>query len=156
RCNYYDQNYEWRRAIDFCMKCDGETCWVAPSSDRCWAVNSSDSAPVLIAMGAKARLAGPKGTREVAGGSLFRDDGIAYLAKEKDEVLTDLLLPPADGWRSDYGKLRRRGSFDFPVLGVATAVRTDGPAGSLVAEARIVLNGVGSSPVRAKEAEAFL
>ncbi len=30
RCNYYDQNFEWRRAINFCMKCDGETCWVAP------------------------------------------------------------------------------------------------------------------------------
>ncbi len=153
RCNYYDQNYEWRRAINFCMKCEGDTCWVAPSSDRCWAVNSSDSVPVLIAMGAKARLASPRGTREVAVEALFKDDGIAYLAKERDEVLTDLLLPPVDGWRSHYGKLRRRGAFDFPVLGVATAIRRDG---DIVAEARVVLNGVGSAPVRAKEAEAFL
>ena len=42
RCNYYDQNYEWRKAIHFCMKKDGEICWVAPSSPRCWAVQSSD------------------------------------------------------------------------------------------------------------------
>ncbi len=45
RCNYYDQNYEWRKAIDFCMKKDGETCWVAPSSRRCLAVSSTDTAP---------------------------------------------------------------------------------------------------------------
>src|SRR5204863_3156541 len=42
RCNYYNQTYEWRKAIDFCMKKDGHICWVAPSSPRCWAVSSSD------------------------------------------------------------------------------------------------------------------
>ena len=49
RCNYYNQSHEWRRAINFCLKCEGDTCWVAPSSDRCWAVNSSDSAPAFRA-----------------------------------------------------------------------------------------------------------
>src|SRR3989442_3175580 len=44
-CNYYNQSYEWRKAIDFCMKKDGHICWVAPSSPRCWAVSSSDVAP---------------------------------------------------------------------------------------------------------------
>ena len=58
--------------------------------------------------------------------ALYHDDGIEYLAKRPDEILTDILLPPADGWRSVYLKLRRRGSFDFPVLGVAVALRMDG------------------------------
>src|SRR5437867_3310746 len=57
RCNYYDQNYEWRRAINFCMKCDGDICWVAPKSKICLAVSSSDSAPVLCAYGARFHLA---------------------------------------------------------------------------------------------------
>lgn len=153
RCNYYNQNHEWRRAINFCMKCEGDTCWVAPSSDRCWAVNSSDSVPVLIALGARVRLASPKGVRELAIEALFRDDGIAYLAKERDEVLTDILVPAPGASRSHYGKLRRRGTFDFPVLGVATSVVLDGDR---VKSARIVLNGVGSTPVRATEAEAVL
>src|SRR5262245_26105542 len=61
RCNYYDQSYEWRKAINFCMKAAGEICWVAPSSPRCWAVNSSDLAPVMLAIGAEFALAGPKG-----------------------------------------------------------------------------------------------
>ena len=56
RCNYYDQNYEWRKAIDFCMKKDGETCWVATSSPNCLAVSSTDTAPALIALGASVTL----------------------------------------------------------------------------------------------------
>src|SRR5262249_22014751 len=56
RCNYYDQNYEWRKAINFCLKKDGETCWVAPSSPKCMAVSSTDTAPALIALGARVRL----------------------------------------------------------------------------------------------------
>jgi len=153
RCNYYNQNYEWRRAIDFCMKCDGETCWVAPGSDRCWAVNSSDSAPVLIALGARVRLASPRGVREIPVEEIYREDGISWLAKEPDEVLTDLLLPPPGDVRSHYGKLRRRAAFDFPVLGVATAATFHGDVATGV---RVVLNGVGSAPVRAKEAEGLL
>lgn len=153
RCNYYDQSLEWRRAVNNCLKCEGDTCWTAPGSDRCWAVNSSDTVPVLIALGATARLVSPRGARDVPVASLYREDGIAYLTKAPDEVLTELALPPAGPWRAHYGKLRRRGAFDFPVLGVATAARFEGDR---VAEARVVLNGVGSAPVRCTDAEAFL
>src|SRR5262249_27851484 len=128
RCNYYNQSYEWRKAVGFCMKKDGDICLVAPGSDRCWAVSSSDTAPALWALGASARLVGPAGARTVPVSALYRDDGIDYLAKRRDEILTALVLPDADGWDSVYLKLRRRGSFDFPVLGVAVALRRgEGP-----------------------------
>jgi 4-hydroxybenzoyl-CoA reductase subunit beta len=153
RCNYYNQTFEWRRAIGFCMKKDGDICLVAPGSPRCWAVSSSDTAPVLWSLGARARLVGPAGERTVPVAALFRDDGIEYLAKRPDEVLAELLLPPADGWRSVYLKLRRRGAFDFPVLGVAAAVRLDG---GRVREARIVLGAVASQPREAPAAAAAL
>ncbi|HEY7037767.1 MAG TPA: FAD binding domain-containing protein, partial [Methylomirabilota bacterium] len=39
RCNYYNQSYQWRKAVNFCMKKDGEICLVAPGSPRCWAVS---------------------------------------------------------------------------------------------------------------------
>jgi 4-hydroxybenzoyl-CoA reductase subunit beta len=152
RCTYYNQNYEWRRAIDFCMKCDGDTCWVAPSSPRCWAVNSSDSVPALMALGARVRLEGPAGEREVPIDDLFRDDGIDYLAKARDEVLTKIVLPPARG-RSTYRKVRRRGAFDFPVLGVAVRVEEKG---GVVEDAKVVLNAVGSTPIVCEEAMAAL
>ena len=65
RCTYYNQTFEWRQAIGFCMKKDGDICLVAPSSPRCWAVSSSDTAPVLWSLGARARLVGPAGERTV-------------------------------------------------------------------------------------------
>ena len=153
RCNYYNQSYAWRKAVGFCMKKDGDICLVAPGSDRCWAVSSSDTAPVLWSLGATLRLVGAGGERTVPVEALFRDDGIDYLAKRPDEVLTDIVLPPADGWRSVYLKLRRRGSFDFPVLGVAVAARMEG---DVVREARIVLGAVASLPREAKPAAAAL
>jgi 4-hydroxybenzoyl-CoA reductase subunit beta len=150
RCNYYDQSFEWRQAIDFCMKKDGAICWVAPASPRCLAVASADSVPVLIALGARARLTGPDGERDVAVEELYQDDGIRYLTTRPGELLTEILIPRPDGWRASYRKLRRRGSFDFPVLGVGAAVRRDG---DLVLEARIVATGVASTPVRLRAAE---
>lgn len=151
RCNYYDQNYEWRKAIHFCMKKDGEVCWVAPSSPRCWAVQSSDCAPVMVALGARLKLLSRQGERLVAASELYNDDGIRHLNKRPDELLTEIHLPPANGWRATYWKLRRRGSFDFPVLGVAAWVRLAGDGA--VEQARIVLGGVGSYPIRAENAE---
>jgi len=153
RCNYYNQSYEWRKAVNFCMKKDGEICLVAPGSSRCWAVSSSDTAPVLWSLGATVRLVGAGGERTIPMPALYRDDGIEYLAKRVDEVLTEILLPPGDGWSSIYLKLRRRGSFDFPVLGVAVAARMEGDT---VRDARIVLGAVASLPREAKPAAAAL
>ena len=150
RCNYYDQNYEWRKAIDFCMKKDGKICWVAPSSPRCWAVQSSDLAPVMVALGASVTLRGPQGERTIPVQSLYVDDGIQFLTKQPDELLVSVEVPPLGGGRAVYLKLRRRGAFDFPVLGVATWARF-GPGG-VVDDARIVLGAVGSYPRSSEEA----
>src|SRR6184192_4393189 len=158
RCNYYDQTYEWRKAIDFCMKKDGNICWVAPSSPRCWAVSSSDVAPVMMAIGAEFRLVGPKGERVVPAGRLYANDGINYLTKHPAEILAEVRLPAPNGWDAVYLKLRRRGSFDFPVLGVAAWVKwgTGKGEGGSVAEARIVLGGVASQPQEVPTAGATL
>jgi len=153
RCNYYDQSLEWRQAIDFCMKKDGEICWVAPGSPKCLAVQSADSVPILIAMGARARLASAAGVREIAVEDLYRNDGIDYVTKRPDELLTEIVVPSPDGNRSVYKKLRRRGSFDFPVLSVGAAVRREGDR---VASARLVLGGVASAPLRLTKSEAAL
>src|SRR5437899_8089028 len=142
RCNYYDQNYEWRKAIHFCMKKDGDICWVAPSSPRCWAVQSSDCAPVMVAIGAKVKLVSSSGERMISAAELYNDDGIRHPNKRPDESLTEIHLPPTNGWRATYWKLRRRGAFDFPVLGVATCLLMAGDG--TVEHATIVLGGVGS------------
>ncbi len=183
RCNYYNQNYEWRKGVNFCLKKDGDICWVAPGSSKCWAVNSADLAPVMVAIGAKVRLASTRGERMVDAAALYRDDGIDWLDKRPDELLVDIQLPPTNGGRASYQKLRRRGSFDFPVLGVAAYVRfstasdrdrilsSSGVSGalpygraadtgdlrtSIVTDAKVVLGAVAPAPVEVKEAAAAL
>src|ERR671918_225950 len=150
RCNYYDQNYEWRKGINFCLKKDGDVCWVAPGSSKCWAVQSSDLVPVMVAIGAKFRFVSTLGERVIDAAGLYNDDGIDYLHKRPDELLVDIQLPPTNGWRATYKKLRRRGSFDFPVLGVA--VRLDVGEGGTISGARVVLGGVSPAPLEVKEA----
>ncbi|HYY57489.1 MAG TPA: FAD binding domain-containing protein [Pyrinomonadaceae bacterium] len=154
RCNYYDQNYEWRKGINFCMKKDGEVCWVAPGSSKCWAVQSADLVPLMVAIGARVRLRSTLGERMVDAAGLYNDDGIEYLHKRPDELLADIHLPPVNGWRATYKKLRRRGAFDFPVLGVAA--RLDMAADGTVTGARLILGGIAPAPVEVREAEAAL
>ena len=153
RCNYYDQNFEWRKGINFCLKKDGDICWVAPGSSKCWAVQSSDLVPVMVAIGAKLRFASTLGERVIDAAGLYNDDGIDYLHKRPDELLVSIELPPTNGWRASYQKLRRRGAFDFPVLGVAAYIKDEG---GVVSDARVVLGGIAPSPVEIKEAGSML
>ncbi len=146
RCNYYDQTFFWRNAAGFCMKKDGPICLVAPKSKVCLAVFSSDTAPVFCSLDAVAHLVRRDGQRAVPLKQLYGSDGINYLAKGKNELLQGITIPRSVfGRRSVYLKLCRRGSFDFPVLGVAAtlALNADGTCSA----ASIVLTAVASVPV---------
>jgi 4-hydroxybenzoyl-CoA reductase subunit beta len=151
RCTYYNQTYEWRKAIDFCLKKDGKVCWVATASKRCVAVSSTDTAPALIALNAIVKLQSNDGEREIPVENLYKNDGIDYLSRTPGEILTAVKVPA--GWKSTYWKLRRRGSFDFPILGVGAALRLDG---DVVQEARIALGAVASRPFLVEKAGEFL
>lgn len=175
RCNYYDQTHHWRAAIGWCMKAPGPKGWpmvpvgatgrsplptngipcrVAPGSPRCWAVSSTDSAPMLIALDAKVKLVNRQGERFIPVKELYRDDGMFYLNKRHEELVTEIHVPTANGVKSTYWKLRRRGSFDFPVLGVAVALK-QAPDGR-VEHVKIVLGGVGSHPMEMHQAAQLL
>jgi 4-hydroxybenzoyl-CoA reductase subunit beta len=151
RCNYYNQTYSWRKAVGFCMKKDGDVCLVARSSPRCWAVSSSDTAPVAVALDAELEIESVRGARRVRAADIYKDDGIDYTTKARDEVIAKIRLPPSPKRMSSaYWKLRRRPSFDFPILGVAIAlIWADG----VIRQARGALGAVGSHPV---EITAFL
>jgi 4-hydroxybenzoyl-CoA reductase subunit beta len=154
RCTWYNQSASWRQALGHCKKKDGDTCWVAPGAGRCVAMQSSDLAPVLIALGAKVKLVGPDGSRWLPVEGLYRDDGIRYLTKAPVELLVEVQLSLALGTRLVYLKLRRRGAIDFPELSVAAALHLDTDGRCI--SARIVLGAVASAPLRASEAESHL
>jgi 4-hydroxybenzoyl-CoA reductase subunit beta len=145
RCNYYNQNYEWRKAIDFCLKKDGDICWVATASKRCVAMSSTDCAPALLVLSTKVKLVSASGERKLALEEFYNNDGIDYLRRRPDEILTEVSCANVP---STYWKLRRRGAFDFPVLGVAAAMH-DGSA-------RIALGAVASRPFLVDSANKFL
>ena len=166
RCNYYNQSFQWRKALGFCLKKDGDICWVARSSPKCLAVSSSDCATVMMALNAEFNLVGPEGKRTVPANEFYKNDGAEFLNKTRDELLVSISLPLHKGWQMNYKKLRKRDSIDFPILGVAAALRLEnfGSSGALektkgtldCAEIRIVLGAVASSPLRAFEAEKIL
>jgi 4-hydroxybenzoyl-CoA reductase subunit beta len=154
RCNWYDQSLFWRTAEGMCMKTDPSVvCRVAPSSPRCLAVASADTVPALLALGASVHVVNADGERMVAIADLYREDGIDPMTIGRDDIVTEIVLPRADGWRSTYLKLRDRGSFDFPIVGLAAAVRMDG---DIVRDARIAMTAVGSRPVLVDAAAAAL
>jgi len=154
RCHFLNQSAFWRQAIGSCMKAEGDICRVAPGSSRCWAITSADLPPLLIALGAKISLVGAQGKRTIPLAELYQDDGIDYLAKSPDEILTEIMLPPANGTRAIYLKLRRRGTFDFPALGVAAALHID--ADGTCRSAKLVLGAITSRPIEVPEAETLV
>ncbi|HEX5715758.1 MAG TPA: FAD binding domain-containing protein [Thermoanaerobaculia bacterium] len=157
RCTYYNQTEDWRRSVSYCMKEEGQICWVATSSPSCLAHTASDSAPMLCALGAGVRLVSTEGDRVIPIEKLYKDDGIDYLAKRPEEIVAGVLLTKeseATRCRSAFWKLRRRGSIDFAVLSSAVALWID--KSGVVAKARIYLGAVSSQPVAAQEASDFL
>ena len=157
RCTYYNQTEEWRRSIDYCLKEEGTICWVATKSPRCWAHTASDSAPILCALDAKVKLVSASGEREIPLAEMYVDDGIDYLSKQPDEILTEITVPGSSDsshCRSTFWKLRRRGSIDFSTMSVAAAVWMDD--NDVVTGASMYLGAVGSSPMPVAEIESVL
>lgn len=157
RCTYYNQTEDWRRSIDYCLKEAGTTCWVAPGSKKCLAHSASDSAPMLCALEARVRLQSAAGEREIPLTGLYANDGIHYLTKKPEEIVTAIVVPAAsraDRCRTAYWKLRRRGSIDFAVLSSSVALWLDDD--ERIAKARVYLGAVSSQPVWAEAASEFL
>lgn len=157
RCTFYNQTEEWRRSIGFCMKERGDTCWVATSSPRCWAHSASDAAPMLCALDASVRLISRREERVIPLAAMYRDDGMEFLAKRHDEILTEILIPGSSSsahCRSAFWKLRRRHATDFAVASVAAAAWFD--AQDIVKRAAIYLGAVSSSPVAVAAASEIL
>ncbi|HUY03249.1 MAG TPA: 4-hydroxybenzoyl-CoA reductase subunit beta [Rhodocyclaceae bacterium] len=144
RCRFYNQSEPWRAGNDYCMKIAGDTCRVAPKADRCYAAFSGDLAPALMVLGAVAEIAGPAGRRRMPLAEVYADDGIRYLSLAPEELLVSVWLPAANGLRSGYEKLRVRGAVDFPLAGVAVALRFEGGHAT---DLSVAVTGTDSRPV---------
>ena len=144
RCLWYNQSLLWRKSCGFCLKKDGDLCHVAPSSKTCWAAFSGDTPPALLCLGAEIEIAGASGTRRVPLAEFYVNDGIVRLLLATGEIVTRIVLPAASkGWRGSYQKLRVRGSIDYPLAGVAVALKIEHDR---VVDARMAITAVNPAP----------
>jgi 4-hydroxybenzoyl-CoA reductase subunit beta len=152
RCFHYNQSKFWRSSRPACFKAGGHVCHVAPGGNRCFACHQADLPPVLIALGAAARLESAQGARTVPVEALYTGDGKRPLALTRGELLTTVSVPrPPAGSGAGWEKIRMRKGLDFAVASAAAYVEA-APDGSC-REARVVLGAVGSGPLRVTVAE---
>ena len=103
-----------------------------------------------VALDATIRVEGRRGRRDVAAADFFH--GVYTTALEPGELVVEVVVPSATGWRSAFQELARRHG-DFALAGLAARARVEGDA---LREARLVFFGVGAAPVRARGAERAL
>src|SRR5882757_4039331 len=158
RCLFYNQSEWWRSANNHCLKTSGDICHVAPKSRGvCFATFSGDLAPALMTLGAEVELAGPAGKRTLPLERLYigysrqdepvsetRGDGKFYLSLRPGEFVTGVRARDVPGLRSAYDKIRIRRSIEYPVCGVAVALRRDG---DVLADLRVAFTGTNPRPV---------
>jgi 4-hydroxybenzoyl-CoA reductase subunit beta len=151
RCQWYNQTHFWRQALGFCLKKDGTACHVVEGGGKCVAAASNDTAPALMSLGARLDLLGTQGPRRLPIDELYRADGIWNKHANPGELLTTVRVPAqAPGHRGAYGKLRDRGSIDFPLFGVAVRLDLDGEGS--VMDADLCAVSLVARPVRIKRA----
>jgi 4-hydroxybenzoyl-CoA reductase subunit beta len=143
RCLWYNQSLAWRKSCGFCIKKDGDLCHVAPGGKKCWAAFSGDTPPALLCLDAELEITGPSGTRRVLLRDFYTDEGDARMRLEPHEIVTRVLLPARTaGYRGVYKKLRLRGSIDYPLAGVAMAVKSN----AHIEDARLAITAVNPAP----------
>ena len=154
RCLWYNQSLTWRKGCGFCIKKDGDLCHVAPGGSKCWAAFSGDTPPALLCLQAEMEIASPSGVRRISLADFYTGLGDSYRKLRPDELVTRVFLPAsAANYRGVYRKLRVRGSIDYPLAGVAVAVKR---SNGHVADARVAITAVNPAPFLIKGANDLL
>jgi len=154
RCLWYNQSLTWRKGCGFCIKKDGDLCHVAPGGTKCWAAFSADTPPALLCLQAEIEIASADGTRRIPLADFYTGLGDNYRKLQAHELVTRVFLPASSaGYRGVYRKLRVRGSIDYPLAGVAVAMKR---SNGHVADARVGITAVNPAPLLVKGATELL
>ena len=154
RCLWYNQSLTWRKGCGFCIKKDGDLCHVAPGGSKCWAAFSGDTPPALLCLDAEVEIASASSMRRLPLRDFYTGEGDAYRKLKSDEILTHVFLPASSAdYRGVYRKLRIRGSIDYPLAGVAVAMKR---SNGYIADARVAITAVNPAPMLVKGARELL
>ena len=156
RCWHYNQSQFWRESRPPCLKEGGEECYVVLRGEGCYALHASDTVPALIALDARARVGGAQGEEVRPIESLFTGDGNAPLSLRPGELVLEVLIPAASLFRRGvYIKYCPKDTIAYPLVGMAVTLELD-EAETVCREAKIVIGGVASVPLRAPAGEKLL
>jgi 4-hydroxybenzoyl-CoA reductase subunit beta len=145
RCLWYNQSLTWRKGCGFCIKKDGDLCHVAPGGTKCWAVFSGDTPPALLCLDAEVEIVSARGARRMPLADFYTGEGDGFSRLRSDELLTRAFLPEAAAeYLGAYRKLRVRGSIDYPLAGVAVALKR---ANGQIVDARLAITAVNPAPI---------
>jgi 4-hydroxybenzoyl-CoA reductase subunit beta len=145
RCLWYNQSLTWRKSCGFCIKKDGDLCHVAPGGTKCWAAFSADTPPALLCLNAEIEIASASASRRIPLRGFYTGDGDDYRRLQPGELVTKIILPRStSGYRGTYRKLRVRGSIDYPLAGVAIAIKR---SNGNIEDIQIALTAVNPAPV---------
>ncbi|MDG1983605.1 MAG: FAD binding domain-containing protein [Planctomycetota bacterium] len=148
RCQWYNQTHFWRKSLGYCLKKDGTVCHVVAGGRKCVAAASNDTAPTLMSLNADLEFTGEGGAQTLKIGDLWKADGIWNKGVGRGALLTHINVPAqAAGHRGAYGKLRDRGSIDYPLFGCAVRLDVDGDT---VTDADVVCIALVARPLRIK------
>jgi 4-hydroxybenzoyl-CoA reductase subunit beta len=148
RCLWYNQSLTWRKGCGFCIKKDGDLCHVAPGGTKCWAVFSGDTPPALLCLDAEIEIASPAGRRRLPLRDFYTGVGDSYRKLQPNELVSRVFLPEGTAnYRGMYRKLRVRGSIDYPLAGVAIALKREN---GHLSDARLAITAVNPAPMMVK------
>jgi len=155
RCIYHNQSEFWRRGLKDCYKRGGNLCNAIEKGRHCQAVYQGDLGPVLMALGAEARIASASGEKVIPVSEFFTGKGENPNVLRPGEILVEVLIPPSGpGVAGAYEKLRVREGMDYPLAGAAVVVKTD--RDGRIEQVKMVLGGLGSSPTEVVKAAGLL
>jgi 4-hydroxybenzoyl-CoA reductase subunit beta len=145
RCLWYNQSLPWRKSCGFCIKKDGDICHVAPGGSKCWAAFSGDTPPALLCLNAEIEIASAANSRRIPLRDFYTGEGDNYRRLQANELITKIILPhSSSGYHGRYRKLRVRGSIDYPLAGVAVAIKR---SNGHIEDLQIALTAVNPAPV---------
>jgi len=150
RCWYYNQSKLWRDSREVCFKLGGRLCHAIKGSERCHAINSSDSVPILVALGARAKVVKKEGERVIPLNDFFLANGANPTVLEPDEMVAALLIPKSsNGCRTAFIKISQRKGIDFALGSIAAYVQRDE---NKILDLQLVLGTLSSAPIILKKA----
>jgi 4-hydroxybenzoyl-CoA reductase subunit beta len=154
RCLWYNQSLTWRKSCGFCIKKDGDLCHVAPGGTKCWAAFSGDTPAALLCLDGRIEIASASETRVIPLSDFYTGEGDNYRKLQTNELVTRIILPKtSSGYSGVYRKLRIRGSIDYPLAGVAVAIKK---SNGHIDDLRVGITAVNPTPMLVKGTEKLI